>query len=73
MKPPKYKVGQKVGCFREETLDVMGFSFSGIVKEINNTGGQENPDYEYTVTNAPIGFIGPILIWEEEIVGLVEK
>lgn len=58
---PKFKVGDKVRCYREEDFD-----FVGIVLTCANTGDE----WEYSVTNAPTLFperTWPILIWESEM------
>ncbi|MCR4284414.1 MAG: hypothetical protein NUV97_00005, partial [archaeon] len=58
----KFKLGDKVRCFREND-----FNFTGIVTKIADAGS-DTPEWEYTVTNAPEIVAGfPILIWENEI------
>lgn len=63
---PKYQVGQRVKCFREETDHVYGFDFIGEITAINVV---DDDEIEYSITNAPIlyGFM-PCSIWEQEII-----
>ena len=71
MKKPKYKLNDEVRCYRKEDDHWTGFNFNGIITNINNTGTEEDPDYEYRITNAPISWGQPCLIWESEIKGKV--
>lgn len=59
----KFKIGDKVKCFREGTKDWYGFDFEGEVKWGDDTGD----GVEYSVTNAPDTVFGPMLIWETEM------
>jgi hypothetical protein len=71
MKNPKYKVGDEVYCYRKESKSWTGFDFNGIITDINDTGNENDSDYEYRVTNAPKTWGMPCLIWESEIKGLI--
>ena len=71
---PKYDVGDEVYCYRKETKSWSGFDFNGIITNINNTGDEDSPDYEYSVTNAPSSFgLFPVLVWEKEIKHLTQE
>lgn len=60
---PKFKLGQKVHCFREDNKSIP-FNFLGEITSI----AEVNDTYEYEVTNAPEFYPGfNILIWECEI------
>ncbi len=64
MKEAKYKVGDVVSCFREETDTLSGFDFTGEVLWVNLV----DTDYEYKVSNAPELWEGfPVYIWESEM------
>ena len=68
----KYKAGDTVHCYRTRTSGV-DFDFKGEILSATNVGYPEE-EWEYRVENAPMLFIGaPCLIWEEEIIGVVEK
>jgi hypothetical protein len=62
---PRFKIGDRVHCYREDTEAFHGFDFHGVVEWVNDTG----EGIEYRVTNAPdLGIVGfPLLIWEEEM------
>lgn len=61
---PKFKVGDKVHCFRMDSDSMWGFNFYGEVLSVSDTGD----GYEYNVSNAPFLIFGfPILIWEHEM------
>jgi hypothetical protein len=60
----KFKVGDKVHCYREETAGMMGFDFTGNVLKVCGT----YDDVEYIVSNAPLIFAGiPLRLWESEM------
>lgn len=69
MAEAKFKVGDTVHCFRQETEAFWGFDFVGQVEWVNLV---DDDEYEYRVSNAPppipgysLGF--PLLIWESEM------
>jgi hypothetical protein len=61
----KYKIGDKVRCFREESKHWCGFDFAGRVLASKDTGDR---DIEYRVSHAPEILPGmPLLVWESEM------
>ena len=67
----KFKVGDRVHCYRKETWSESPFDFEGVVLEANDTGDEADGVewWEYKVTNAPfiISPEFPLLIWEHEM------
>jgi hypothetical protein len=61
----KFKVGDKVHCYREATDRMFSFDFFG---EVLAFTGIHDDEEEYIVSNAPFLLPGmPIRIWESEM------
>jgi hypothetical protein len=60
----KFKIGDKVKCYREDSKYWYSFDFEGEVLGVNNM----DDEVEYSVSNAPLLVMGfPCLIWESEM------